>query len=496
MSSLPESFDESLLTAYLDGELSPTDAASVQATLAESPALQQTLVELTRVRELLARLKRSSPTSERSYVHGPWNDDRVLLPSTAEQQASWWNSPSPLANLAASLLILFSFGMIAWWSFAPFRPVAMETESPSGPARRSPAAPAAQPSNWDSIDASVPDSASATGGFAAPAPSARIESATRETAAARSAQPESQSNRGSSDLKLAEKADSNSPSMLENRFVAFLNQQFSTTGLSPGVGSEARELDAKKLEPGTVASGASGAFVPVPVEVLSASSATQPAVAPETPDASQQSRSQSIGSQSPQNDKGSDVVHFYVFQNRLPESNGKNSGASNSLIDGFARNLIRELQMDGTQKQAVDASRGDREPERIAQANASEGRPYVLLLVPESDWPKIALKLRELGFPLEVDAAPRVTGFEAKWSQSETNEQSKANEWTIQSLPSGPSENLAPLLANDQQHQPAAGIAVLRSFGTEAQNRSESEATTKEIAFRRIVVLLQKEPPK
>lgn len=489
MNSLPESFDESLLTAYLDGELSPADADSVRVALAASPALQQTLVELTRVRELLAKLKQLSPTSERSYVHGPWNDG-VLLPPTAEQQASWWNSPSPLANLAASLLILFSFGMIAWWSFAPFRPVAMETENSSEPARRSPAAPAAQPSNRNSIDASVPGSASATGAFDAPASSARIESTTRENTTALSAQPESESNRDSNELRLAEKADSNSPSMLENRFVAFLNQQLSTKGVSPRVDSGARELDAKTLEPGPVASGASGAFVPVPVEVLSSSSSTQPAVAPATPDESQGSRSQSVSSQPQQNGKTSDISHFYVFQNRLPESNDKSSESSNGLYDGFAENLARELQTDGTRKQVANANRGDRPPQRFAPAIESEERPYVLLLVPESDWPSIVLVLRELGFSLEVDASPRVTGFEAKWSQSETNE------WTIQRLPSSPTENLAPLLAKDQHHQPAAGFGAPRSFGTEAQNRSESEATTKEIAFRRIVVLLQKEPPK
>ncbi|MBU6172611.1 MAG: zf-HC2 domain-containing protein [Planctomycetes bacterium] len=490
MNSLPESFDESLLTAYLDGELSPTDAASVQAALAESPALQQMLLELTRVRELLARLKQSSPASERSYIHGPWNDDGVLLRPTTEKQSSWWNSPSPLANLAASLLIFLSFGMIAWWSFAPFRPIAMETESFSESARRPSVAPAAQPGNQASIDASVPGSASAPGAFDAPVPSAFIESATRETTAALSAQPESHSNKVSSDLTLAEKADSNSPSMLENRFVAFLNQQFSKKGLSPRVDEGDRELNAKRIDPGPVESGASGAFIPFPVEILSASSSTQPAVAPATPDESRRSRSQSVSSQSQQNDKASDISHFYVFQNRLPESNGKSSEASNGVIDGFARNLIQEFQTDGTRKQVAGANPGGRVPERFAPAFASEGRPYVLLLVSDSDWPAIVLKLRELGFPLEVDTAPRVTGFEAKWSRSETDE------WTIQRFPSSPSDNLSQLLAKDETKQPAAGLAAPRSFGSKAQNLSESEANSKEIAFRRIVVLLQKEPPK
>jgi anti-sigma factor RsiW len=116
-------FDESLLSAYLDDELTSQERELVEQKLADSPTLQKLLAELSSVRALVRHLHANSP--ERSFSRGPWNSAEltdssstidqdtakttttVQLPKTTSESPIQWQR---LASLAALLLVTLGIG--------------------------------------------------------------------------------------------------------------------------------------------------------------------------------------------------------------------------------------------------------------------------------------------------------------------------------------------------------------------------------------------------
>ena len=65
-------FDESLVSAYLDGELSDTERFDVEAAIQNSPSLQQLVRDLSTVRSIVAAAcPAEKPT--RSFQSTEWN---------------------------------------------------------------------------------------------------------------------------------------------------------------------------------------------------------------------------------------------------------------------------------------------------------------------------------------------------------------------------------------------------------------------------------------
>ncbi len=100
--SLP--LDESLLSAYLDGELTDSERELVEKELRSNPAWQSILNDLNRVRSILVSLPKPS---DRHSIVGPWQTTPVApVPQTAA--TSNWRI-APLLSLAA-LLAVVAFG--------------------------------------------------------------------------------------------------------------------------------------------------------------------------------------------------------------------------------------------------------------------------------------------------------------------------------------------------------------------------------------------------
>ena len=112
-------FDEVLLTAYLDNEVTDQERASVEKQLQSSEASRKLLEELRSVRNLVAQLHLSQPV--RRFQQGPWNEPTlsevneatlsVGTPRVVLKETRWYQR-MPLQRLA-SLAALFAIAVCA-----------------------------------------------------------------------------------------------------------------------------------------------------------------------------------------------------------------------------------------------------------------------------------------------------------------------------------------------------------------------------------------------
>ena len=112
-------FDEVLLTAYLDNEVTDEERASVEKQLQSSEASRKLLEELRSVRNLVAQLHLSQPA--RRFQQGPWNEPvlpevndvtrSVGTPRVVLKETRWYQR-MPLQRLA-SLAALFAIAVCA-----------------------------------------------------------------------------------------------------------------------------------------------------------------------------------------------------------------------------------------------------------------------------------------------------------------------------------------------------------------------------------------------
>ena len=112
-------FDEVLLTAYLDNEVTDEERASVEKQLQSSEASRKLLEELRSVRNLVAQLHLSQPA--RRFQRGPWNEPAlpevndvtrsVGTPRVVLKETRWYQR-MPLQRLA-SLAALFAIAVCA-----------------------------------------------------------------------------------------------------------------------------------------------------------------------------------------------------------------------------------------------------------------------------------------------------------------------------------------------------------------------------------------------
>ena len=120
-----EPFDESLLSAYLDNELSDAERLLVETKLASDASLRKLLSELASIRTWVAETSRETTTV--TNWNGPWNaanlDSSGLhepLPKPEPtpmphlpQHASWmWTNARWVASLAALILVLLTTGYL------------------------------------------------------------------------------------------------------------------------------------------------------------------------------------------------------------------------------------------------------------------------------------------------------------------------------------------------------------------------------------------------
>ncbi len=112
-------FDEVLLTAYLDNEVTDEERASVEKQLQSSEASRKLLEELRSVRNLVSQLHLSQPA--RRFQQGPWNEPALLEVNdvTLSVGTPWvvlketrWYQRIPLQRLA-SLAALFAIAVCA-----------------------------------------------------------------------------------------------------------------------------------------------------------------------------------------------------------------------------------------------------------------------------------------------------------------------------------------------------------------------------------------------
>ena len=108
-------FDEVLLTAYLDNEVTDEERASVEEQLQSSEASRKLLEELRSVRNLVAQLHLSKP--DRRFQQGPWNEPTLpkvsgaslsmVAPRVVLNETSWYRRVplQQLASLAALIAI-------------------------------------------------------------------------------------------------------------------------------------------------------------------------------------------------------------------------------------------------------------------------------------------------------------------------------------------------------------------------------------------------------
>ena len=100
-------FDEVLLTAYLDDEVTDEERELVERQLRTSESSRKLFEELRSVRNLVVQLHMTQPS--RSFQHGPWNDDRETVTSFKvvlnDDRPGWNKSFQRLASLAALIAI-------------------------------------------------------------------------------------------------------------------------------------------------------------------------------------------------------------------------------------------------------------------------------------------------------------------------------------------------------------------------------------------------------
>jgi hypothetical protein len=116
-----DAFDETLLTAYLDNELTSSEREAVERQLHTSESKRKLLAELRSIREMIAQVHLSPPS--RSFTNGPWNESQEVLPlqdSIWMQDSIWTRNWRRLASLAAVLAILVGGSVLFVRTIVPF----------------------------------------------------------------------------------------------------------------------------------------------------------------------------------------------------------------------------------------------------------------------------------------------------------------------------------------------------------------------------------------
>ncbi|MEQ1829382.1 MAG: zf-HC2 domain-containing protein [Pirellula sp.] len=120
-----EPFDESLLTAYLDNEVTDRERELVQEHLVRTPTARQLLDELRAVRRLVQEVQ--APAMSKPIAGGPWNNSHSASATTsfgsaqvvpASIRADQAGRPflQSLLSVAALLAIVFTVGFLGWSS--------------------------------------------------------------------------------------------------------------------------------------------------------------------------------------------------------------------------------------------------------------------------------------------------------------------------------------------------------------------------------------------
>jgi hypothetical protein len=105
--------DESLLTAYLDGELEPDERLSIESALLDNPALARRLRELTQVHELIAGLPRPALLVDLGAEIGSRIDPNPvrLWPALRGRRLVVAVTATSVLTLAASLLVALGLAL-------------------------------------------------------------------------------------------------------------------------------------------------------------------------------------------------------------------------------------------------------------------------------------------------------------------------------------------------------------------------------------------------
>ena len=117
-------FDEVLLTAYLDNEVTDEERASVEEQLQSSEAARKLLEELRFVRNLVSQLHLSQPAGR--FQKGPWNEPPLTeindfslsmgTPKVVLNETRWyqWMPIRRLASLAALIAVAVCSSVLLW----------------------------------------------------------------------------------------------------------------------------------------------------------------------------------------------------------------------------------------------------------------------------------------------------------------------------------------------------------------------------------------------
>ena len=107
-------FDEVLLTAYLDDEVTDAERTAVEEQLRTSESSRKLLEEFRSVRSLVMQLHQSHPS--RSFQSGPWNETALAsdLPKVVlnHSRATWGMSYKKLATIAALIAVAVSSSLL------------------------------------------------------------------------------------------------------------------------------------------------------------------------------------------------------------------------------------------------------------------------------------------------------------------------------------------------------------------------------------------------
>jgi hypothetical protein len=115
MTDPTDAFDETLLTAYLDNELTSSEREAVERQLHSSESTRKLVAELRSIREMIMQVHLSPPS--RSFTNGPWNEPQVVLPL---QGSIWARNWQRLASLAAVLAIIVGGSVLFVRTIVPF----------------------------------------------------------------------------------------------------------------------------------------------------------------------------------------------------------------------------------------------------------------------------------------------------------------------------------------------------------------------------------------
>lgn len=144
-SSADEPFDETMLSAYLDQELEPSERLKVERELDKSPELRTLFAELSQIRNLVATCN-IPLASELKAISGPWDSrttTTIVSPVRLDSSHSAWTKNwTRLASLAAAIALLLSLGSIAILSTSTGRWISSRSTNEKVARRESKPAPA------------------------------------------------------------------------------------------------------------------------------------------------------------------------------------------------------------------------------------------------------------------------------------------------------------------------------------------------------------------